>query len=66
MEAHDICENTLLPVWKMKFDTGKIDALKESKTWRHFTKEQKIAGVRDYLRAENLLLKKIEEIDWIG
>lgn len=48
MEAHDVSENTLRE-WKVKFDTGGIDALKESKTWRPYTKEQKIAAARDYL-----------------
>ena len=48
MEAHDVSWDTL-QVWKVKFDTGGIDALKESKTWRHYTKEQKLAAVRDYL-----------------
>lgn len=33
----------------MKFDTGEIDALKESRTWKSYTKEQKVAAVRDYL-----------------
>lgn len=47
-EAHDVSRHTL-QVWKVKFDTGGIDALKESKTWRPYTKEQKIAAVRDYL-----------------
>lgn len=48
MEAHDVSWDTL-QVWKVKFDTGGIDALKESRTWRHYTKEQKLAAVRDYL-----------------
>ncbi|OGX78322.1 transposase [Exiguobacterium sp. SH31] len=47
-EAHDVSMDTL-QLWKVKFDTGGIDALKESKTWKHYTKEQKIAAVRDYL-----------------
>lgn len=48
METHNVSENTLR-VWKVKFDTGGVDALKESKTWKLYTKEQKIAAVRDYL-----------------
>lgn len=48
METHKVSENTLR-VWKVKFDTGGIDALKESKTWKLYTKEQKLAAVRDYL-----------------
>ena len=47
-EAHDVSEHTLR-VWKVKFETGGIDALKESRTWKLYTKEQKIAAVRDYL-----------------
>jgi len=48
MEAHGISRDTL-QVWKVKFDTGGIDALKESRTWKRYTKELKIAAVRDYL-----------------
>lgn len=48
METHHVSENTLR-VWKVKFDTGESDALKESKTWKLYTNEQKIAAVRDYL-----------------
>ncbi len=48
MEAHDVSRDTL-QLWKVKFETDGIDALKESKTWRPYTKEQKIAAVRDYL-----------------
>lgn len=47
-EAHDVSKDTL-QLWKVKFDTGGIDALKESRTWKHYTKEQKIATVRDCL-----------------
>lgn len=38
-----------LRLWKAKFDTDRIDALKESKTWRYCTMKKKITGVRDYL-----------------
>ena len=48
MEAHGVSRHTL-QVWKVKFDTGGIDALKESRTWKRYTKELKIAAVRDYL-----------------
>jgi transposase-like protein len=48
MEAHDVSWDTLR-VWKAKFDTGGIDALNESRTQRLYTREQKIAAVRDYL-----------------
>ncbi len=48
MEAHDVSKRTL-QLWKVKFETGGIDALKESRTWQLYTKEQKIAAVRDYL-----------------
>ncbi|WP_138858676.1 MULTISPECIES: IS3 family transposase [Exiguobacterium] len=47
-EAHDVSMDTL-QLWKVKFDTGGIDALKQSRTWKPYTKEQKIAAVRDYL-----------------
>ncbi|WP_214707865.1 MULTISPECIES: helix-turn-helix domain-containing protein, partial [unclassified Exiguobacterium] len=47
-EAHHVSEHTLR-VWKVKFETGGIDALKESRIWKLYTKEQKIAAVRDYL-----------------
>ncbi len=47
-EAHHVSKDALR-VWKAKFDIGGIDALKESKTWNPYTKEQKIAAVRDYL-----------------
>ncbi len=48
MEAHDVSWDTLR-VWKAKFDTGGIDALNESRTQRLYTRDQKIAAVRDYL-----------------
>ena len=48
MGAHGVSRDTL-QVWKVKFDTGGIDALKESKAWKSYTKELKIAAVRDYL-----------------
>ncbi len=48
MGAHGGSRHTL-QVWKVKFDTGGIDALKESKAWKSYTKELKIAAVRDYL-----------------
>lgn len=48
METHDVSKDALR-VWKVKFETGGIDALKESRTWRPYTKDQKIAAVRDYL-----------------
>ncbi len=38
METHHVSENTLR-VWKVKFDTGGSDTLKESKTWKLYTKE---------------------------
>ena len=47
-ETHDVSTVTLR-VWKLKFDTSGIGALKELKTWKPYTKEQKIAAVRDYL-----------------
>ena len=48
METHKVSKHALR-IWKVKFDTGGVDALKESKTWKLYTKEQKIAAVRDYL-----------------
>ncbi|WP_353048703.1 hypothetical protein [Exiguobacterium sp. s43] len=91
METHDVSKDALR-VWKVKFDTGGIDAWKESKTWKLYTKEQKLADRRgrtkqeeeltneeklesriqqierenERLRAENLFLKKLEEIERRG
>jgi transposase len=45
-EAYDVSRHTL-QVWKVKFDTGGIDVLKASKTWRPYPMKQKIAAVRD-------------------
>ncbi len=65
MEAHHVSKHTLR-VWKVKFDTGGIDALKESKTWRPYTKEQKIEAVRDYLDGITTMevLSKHQISDW--
>lgn len=48
LKTHKVSER-ILRIWKVKFDTGGIDALKESKTRKLYIKEQKIAAVRDYL-----------------
>ena len=48
METINVSENTIR-MWKVKFNTVGIDAFKESKTWRFYTNEQKIATVRYYL-----------------
>lgn len=34
--------------WKHKFDTDGIDGLKESTTWKVYSKELKLSAVRDY------------------
>ena len=65
MEAHGVSRHTL-QVWKVKFDTGGIDALKESKAWKSYTKELKIAAVRDYLDGFTRMevLSKYQISDW--
>ncbi|WP_074036508.1 IS3 family transposase [Exiguobacterium sp. AT1b] len=65
MEAHDVSKDALR-VWKVKFDTDGIDALKESKTWKLYTKEQKLAAVRDYLDGFTKMevLSKHQISDW--
>ena len=64
-EAHHVSKDTLR-VWKVKFDTGGIDALKESRTWKLYTKEQKLAAVRDYLDGLTKMevLSKHQISDW--
>ncbi len=47
-ESHHVSENTLR-LRKVKFETGGIDALKELRIWKLYTKEQKISAVRNYL-----------------